>query len=164
MAKAVNIRKANKVIQATFTVDTSAYASGDVIANPVEIPKAVLGVDGVSVLQSLTLTDLADQGVALSLVFTTDATVLGTINSAPNISDANVLAKVLGVVAVGTADYLDLGGARVATLRNIGLMLQPASGKDSIFVGVVNGAGTPTFGAATDLSIRLGFERMERYE
>ena len=153
------LTSATKSITISFVTDTSAYASGDVVANPVKIPGAVLGHNGSSILRSVVLIDAADQGVALNLVFSRDSTVFGTLNAAPNISDANVVAKILGHVAIATTDYVDLGGAAVATVTGKDLVLT-ASSDDAVYVGIINGTGTPTF-AADSLTLRVGLERFE---
>lgn len=142
----------------TFVVDTNVYASGDLISDLVEIANAVDAAGGSVVLDSLTLFDKADQAAAAyTLVFASASTSLGTINSAPNISDANALASKLKLVPVAAADWVDMGGVKVATIRNIGLRLHAASGQTSLWSGVVNGAGTPTFGAAGDLVAHMTF-------
>lgn len=153
------LTSATKTVTVSFVTDTSAYASGDVVANPVKIPGAVLGHNGSSILRSVVLIDAADQGVALNLVFSKDSTVFGTLNAGPDISDANVVAKVLGHVPLATTDYLDLGGSRVATKQDLSLVLT-ADSDDAVYVGIVNGIGTPTF-AADSLTLRLGLERFE---
>lgn len=151
---------ANKdvVKSVTFSVDTNAYASGDLIADTQEIDGAVVGVGGVAVLDSITLIDEADQGVALYLVFLNASTSMGTENSAPNISDANATAKILGHVAIAATDYVDVGGAKVATKSNLGLVLQAAATSDSLYVAIVNSTGTPTY-AADDLTALFGLRR-----
>lgn len=141
-------------IEVTLTTDTSAYASGDVIADTQVVTGALDLVDGVGKLESLVVIDEDDQGVAFDVYFFSANAPLGTENSAPNISDANGR-TCLGYVAVATGDYKDLGGVRVAQVKGIGLPVKAASGTKDIYVGVVNGAGTPTF-TATGLKLRLG--------
>lgn len=137
--------------------DTSAYASGDLIADPVVITNAARVDGGKVILDSIQILDKDDQGVALSLVFTQVATTFGTLNSAPNIADAD-LATVQGHVAFATTDYVDLGGAKLGTKNNLGLLMEAPSGSRNLYAAVINGAGTPTFTAA-GLSIKFGFRR-----
>lgn len=159
---AVDVRNKDKVCTVSFTTDTSAYASGDLIADTQEIANAVVGHGGVVTLESVTLCDEADQKAVLWLVFLNASTSLGTENSAPNISDANIGDLIIGHVAVAAADYVDVGGGSVACIRNIGLKLQAASTTDSLYVGIVNSTGTPTY-AADSLTARLGFSRHEQH-
>lgn len=64
----------------------------------------------------------------------------------------------IGWVPVATTDYVDLGGAAVACVRNVGLLCQAGGSTTSLYVAGVNGTGTPTYGAS-DLVIQLGFMR-----
>jgi hypothetical protein len=48
----------------------------------------------------------------------------GAENSAPAITDVSAR-EILGYVSVGTSDYIDLGGCRVATKTGIGLVAKP---------------------------------------
>jgi hypothetical protein len=145
------------IITVTPTLDTSAYASGDLVADPVEIANAARSLGGRVRLDSIVVLDGDDQGVALNFVFTQVSTTFGTLNSAPNISDAN-LATVQGHVAFATTDYVDAGGAKIGTRSSLGLMMECPTGSASLYMAIVNGAGTPTFTAA-GMSVKLGFTR-----
>ena len=105
------------LIDVTLSLDTSAYASGDVLADTQEIANAMRVIDGTAILESLILLDEDDQGVALDLYFFNANVAMGTENSAPSISDANAR-NLLGKVAGATGDYTDLGGVKVVCLRN----------------------------------------------
>lgn len=135
------------VFDVTFSMDTSAYSSGDVIADSQVMTNALRVNDGTGVLQSLTLIDKDDQGVAFD-VYVLDANVaIGTENSAPNISDTNA-ASILGIIPVATTDWKDLGGAKVAHLSGLSIPIKSVSGNRNLYVGIVNGSGTPTFTAS----------------
>lgn len=142
------------VLDVTLTLDTSAYASGDLIAETQEVANAVTFTGGTAVLQSLTITDEDDQGVALYVVFLKTNVTMGSENSAPSISDANSR-EILGWVPVATTDYLDVGGAKIACVKNLGLVLQAATGATSVYVAVVNSTGTPTY-TASGLKLKIG--------
>jgi hypothetical protein len=144
-------------VELTFSTDTAAYASGDLIADTQELSLVGREDGGIVTLDSLLLLDKADQKVALFLVFLNAAQTLGTENDAPGVSDANS-AKIVGVVPIVAADYVDVGGAAVAQLRNIGLRLKLDAADDSLFVAIVNATGTPTYGAA-DLIGKFCFRR-----
>lgn len=144
-------------VELTFSTDTGPYASGDLIADTQELPLVGREDGGIITLDSVLLLDKADQKVALFLVFLNAAQSLGTENNAPSVSDANA-AKVVGVAPVAAADYVDLGDAAVASVRNIGLRMKLADAEDSLFVAIVNATGTPTYGAA-DLIGKFCFRR-----
>jgi len=139
----------------TFSLDTSAYGSGDVLADTQELASFFPASGHTVVLRSVVLIDEDDQGIALDLHFFDSNVSLGTENAAPNISDANLRTS-LGSIAIAGGDYKDLGGARSATLRGLDLFLKGAAGSTSLWVGAVTG-GTPTH-TASGLRLRLGYE------
>ena len=143
------------VVAVTLSTDTSAYASGDLIADTQQIDAFFRKTDGTGVINSINIIDEDAQGVALYVIFMSTSTSLGTENSAPNISDANLTAGFQGIVAVATTDYVTISGAKVATIRNIGLPVKAVSGTDDIYIAVLNETGTPTF-TATGLEMRIG--------
>lgn len=143
-------------VDVTLSLDTVAYASGDVLADTQVVTNAMRAADGLGILRSIALVDEDDQGVAFDLYFFSANVSLGTENAAPNISDADAR-NFLGIVAIATTDWKDLGGVRVAYIDDIGMVVKPATGTRNIYVGAVNGAGTPTFTAA-GVTLRLGFE------
>jgi len=133
----------------TLSLDTSIYANNDLLADTQELANAVKVNDGWGTIESLTVVDADDQGQVFD-VWVLDANE----NSAPSISDANA-AYILGKIPVAAADYVDLGGVKVASLRNIGLPIKPVDGGTSIYVAVTNGTGTPTF-TASGVKLRFG--------
>lgn len=141
------------MITVTLSLDTSAYASGDVLAGTQEVTGYQSVVGGAKAfLQSLTVIDEDDQKVAFDVYLLSSNVVMGTENAAPSISDADA-SSILGVVPVAVADYKDLGGVSIASIKNIGLSLNASP---SLYVAVVNGTGTPTF-TATGVKLHLGF-------
>ena len=144
----------NKLVAHTPTLDTSAYASGDLLADTKILTGANPSGNGVTELRSLVINDKDDQGVAFTVLLLDSNVSLGTINAAPSITDANA-DKILGWIPVATTDWVDLGGTRIATIRNIGLMVKGVSSRN-LYVAIVNGTGTPTF-TASGLVMRFGF-------
>lgn len=145
------------VVDVTLSLDTSAYASGDVLADTQVVTNAMRVADFGGVLKNLTLVDKDDQGAALDIYLLSANVVMGTENAAPSISDADS-ASILCRIPVGTSDYIDLGGVKVATLSGLDRAVKPASGTRSLYIAAVNGSGTPTYTAA-GLVVRLGFTR-----
>lgn len=129
----------------TLTLDTSAYASGDVLADTQIVNSPFRGNDLGGVLVSLTVIDKDDQKAAFDVYFLDQNVTMGTENAAPSISDTNATAIMGPPIAIGTGDYKDLGGVSIAGVDNIGKALRPASGTDDFYVAVVNGTGTPTY-------------------
>lgn len=144
------------VIDVTLSLDTSAYADLDVLADTQTVTGVARVNAGVVILESVTIIDEDDQKQGLTLVFLDTSNALGTENSAPNISDANAR-QILGWVRVTTADYIDLGGVAIACVRGLGLEMKAAAGTTSLFIGAIsNGTGTYT---ASGLKLKLGFLR-----
>lgn len=144
-------------IDVTLSVDTSIYADGDLLADTQVVTSAMRTADALGVLKSVVLVDEDDQGVALDLVFMSSSATLGTENSAPTVSDANAR-NTLGFVSIATGDYIDLGGVRVATKRDLNLVVKPATGTSNLYVAAITRGGTPTY-TASGLKLRLGFEQ-----
>lgn len=138
----------------TMSLDTNAYANNDVIAATQELTDAVKAIDGWGMIESLTVIDKDDQGQVFDVWIMDSNVAIGTENAAADITDANA-AYILGRIPVAAADYVDLGGVKVASLKNVGLPIKPVSGGTSIYVAIVNGTGTPTFTAA-GIVLRFG--------
>lgn len=141
------------VVDVTLSLDTSAYASGDLLADTQSFTGVRIN-GGRAILQSVTVIDEDDQGAAFTIYFLSANNTFGTENSAPSISDASAR-DVLGWVDVSTADYKDLGGVRVASIKGIGLLLEAAGGSTTLYLAVVNGTGTPTY-TASGVKLKLG--------
>jgi hypothetical protein len=138
----------------TLTLDTLAYASGDVLADFQEVTGCLRVNDGTAVLQSIVLLDKDDQGGALDLVFANAAGTLGTENAAVSISDADA-ANILGVVPITASDYVDLVNSKIVILKNVGLGIVSKSAADSIYVGAIS-RDSKTY-TASGITLRLTF-------
>jgi hypothetical protein len=148
-------RRNFKVVDVTLVVDTAIYASGDVLAITAPVSGALRDNDTPMILQTVTMIDEGDQGVAMDVYFLDANVSFGALNAAAAPTDTAVR-SVMAKLPVAAADWKDLGGARVATYNNLNMPLKPAAGGRDIYVVVVNGTGTPTFTAASDLKMRLG--------
>lgn len=139
-------------VSATPTLDTNAYAAGDRLGSLMTISHG--NAEGKPItLQTLTVLDKADQGTAFDvLFFDAQPTIASNDNAALDISDAE-MDKCIGIVSVAGADFADCGGARVASVRSVGLALKPAAGATAIYALLV-ARGTPTYTAS---SLRLSF-------
>lgn len=143
-----------KLTDVIMTPDTSALAAGDVAVDSQIVSACVKADDALGVLQSFTLACLADQGVACTVYLLSSSAAIGAENSAPSIADGNA-ANILGFFDIAASDYKDLGAFKIASIKNIGLTVKPVAGTDDIYIAIVNGASTPTFGASS-LIARLG--------
>jgi len=144
------------LITITPTIETSTIDANDVLFNPTVVNNAVAVANGRSILQSICLIDQTDTsvdtGVMIDLVFTQDATVLGSLDAAITGADS-VLDGILGIVSI--TNYVDMINGQIATKNNIGLVLQGATDSKAIYVaGIIREAGTAR--AADAIDIRLG--------
>ena len=146
-----------RVFTITPVIVPAAYASNDQIGVLLEIPEAVDADGDTATVLSLVVIDKASQSSKLDiLLFSDEPTVASADNAAVNISDAEMAAKYLGRVGVEAADYVATAGSTDATKSGIGLLVQAAKGKRSIYA-LVQSKGTPTYASASDLVIKLGF-------
>jgi len=136
------------------------YSSGDVIGSVTKIPNALLDMGYCAKLLSVVVLDAANQKSALDFVFFTQtpANSIGADNSPYALNDADLL-KVCGRFSVLTADYVSSGTNNAeATKTNIKLLLEGVPGSRDLYMAVIS-RGTPTYGSASDLSIKLGLEQ-----
>jgi hypothetical protein len=140
----------------TVVVDTNAYQSGDFLGTAIlEITE--VGYIGGAVLHTVTVVDLTKQSAAFDLLFFTTACANTTFtnNAALDVHDTDAL-TFIGHVSVLATDYSALNDNSVATVRNIGLTLNPTPGT-SIYCAPV-ARGTPTY-AASELRLKFSFLR-----
>lgn len=145
------------VITVTPVCQAEAIDAGDLFFDSTPVAGAVRVNGGTAILQSVTIIDKDDQGAAFTLYLANAATDFGTLDSAPDADDTEA-ATVIGWVPVATSDYVDLGAAKIACIRNIGLVVKAGAATTSIYIAGVNGAGTPTY-SASGLVFQLGFLR-----
>lgn len=141
------------VVQVTPVCDTLIYAANDVLFDATEVAGAVRVSGGVAVLDSVVVLDEDDQAAAaMDLVILRSNVSLGTANAAVSITDANAR-EILGVVPIAATDFKDLIASRLATVKNIGLVIKPTTGT-SIWIAATT-AGTPTQ-TASGIKVSLG--------
>ena len=151
---AVLIGGYSPLVNVTPTLDTAAYAIGDVMFVTTLISAVMSDVNKTGVLQTIYLVDKADLGLPIDLYFFDANVSFGSLNGVPAISDADAL-NYIGHESVLTTDWKDLGGVRVAQLKNLGKVVKPVTGTANIYVaGVIQAVGTF---AADSLLLRCGF-------
>ena len=108
-----------------------------------------MAVPQVGVIETMRITDLADQGAAFDIVLFDSSITSGTNNDAYDMADAD-RTKWVGHVAVTAADYSSFNDNSVAIVTNVGLAYIVPGGIMTVQCVV---RGTPTYAAAGDLSI-----------
>lgn len=160
-----------KIIRVTPTLDTNAYAQGDVLFVATEIANAVKEEGGCSKLVGGYIFDKTDGSDDITFVFTEGNTALGTINATANISDADLLANNLCGITKLDADqatsaaFIDASKIHQMLPASITgentqdlLLLQAANGSTSVFVqGILTSSTTPTY-ADGDIQLILHIE------
>lgn len=155
-----NISTASGVFDVILSLDTSAYAQHDVLADSQEVPDCLRGA-GTGVLQSVTLIDYDDNARAIDLVFLSTNASIGTENSAVSITDANA-AYILGVVQITASDYIDMVSSQFATKvgPDCGFVLwcdNTTAGTDhSVWVSAVYRDATGDTYTASGIKLRIG--------
>lgn len=146
-------------IQVTPVLDTSAYASGDLLFDVTAVTSAALASGGAVELVSCMVTDEDEQSQSIDIYVTNLSTTWGTINNAVAATDA--LSRGLqAYIPIITTDYKDVGGATVAmptTSKNIGVICETSGSANLYIVGICR-SGTPTY-TASGIKVSLGFRQ-----
>ncbi len=138
----------------TLSLDTSAYADGDVLADRQVLSEVVAVNGGAGMIQSVHILDEDDQGVAMDIVFLDSDVTIGTENAAVSVSDANAT-KIVGIVEVATGDYVDLVGSQLAYKDDLNIPFKCTAGANDLYVAAITRGGTPTY-TASGIKLKIG--------
>lgn len=145
-----------KVLSATPTLDTNAYAAGDCMGTKMTFDLSSWRDRRGGLVQSVTLVDLAKQSIAHDLiVFDSDPSATTfTDNAALDIHDSDA-AKVVAVIPIVT--YVALNDSSIGYAANLArpFRLPLASDATLALYGILRSGGAPTYGAS-DITVRLG--------
>lgn len=149
-------RPNHKRLSATLAVDTSgAYSAGDLLADKVSLS---LGTGEHKLkIRNIVLSDLAKQSAAIDLIFfkSDPSNTTFAKNAAFDVADAD-LPNVAGIVRIAAGDYVGLADNSVACVgesdADSHLPLQLTLDGPTLYIAAVS-AGTPTYTAATDLTL-----------
>ena len=135
----------------------ATYSTGDLMKEAKSIVGAVAEKNSCSILQSITAIDTSDTGGAIYLIITDSSQDLGTVGSAVNAADA---AADNSMAIVALSNWVDIGGAKVCSKGNIGLVCKPESNSVKLYYGVVNSSGGDiVIGSGEDIIFQFGFVR-----
>lgn len=141
------------VVSVTLSLFAEACEAGDLIAETQAVAAALRANGGTAILQDVVVIDEDDNGAAFDIYILGATGTFGTEGVAAAPSDA-VCRNIQAIIPIATADYKDLGGAKIANVA-CGKLVKAESDSTSLFVAVVNGAGTPTYTAS---GVRLVFK------
>ena len=159
------------IIRVTPVLSTDAYAAGDVLFVPTEIPNAVKGNGGCSKLVAMYLLNQNLTDIDIDLIFSENTGTIGTINATADIADGDLEAmNITGFVhldaSIGTTAGLD--NAEIKRAIDVGtgdqgtaatpILIQAASNSTSVYVSGVIIGGTPTL-AADDIDLIFHIEQ-----
>ena len=143
-----------RIVRFTPVVSTSAYDANDVLFDTTAVTlsdNTTAGARGTILTASIIDRD-DEASQTITLYFLRSNVSLGTINSAPSITDDNA-AEIIGTCTVTTGT--DLGGCRYG--ETSGLVLPFELPAQTLFVAATTG-GTPTFSNANDIRVRLSLQ------
>ena len=157
------------IIRVTPTLETVQYVQGDVLFTATEIPLAVRGGNGCSMLMGMFMIDNGNVSDSdIDFFFTENTTAFGSINETASIGDSDL--EALGICGfckcdasvAQTSSYIDdarihhiIGGAAASSSVAPLMLLQAAPASTSVYVqGILISATTPTY-AADDLDLIL---------
>lgn len=157
-ASAWLVGSSDDTIITALTVDTAIYAAKDVIGGKITLANAVRAAGTTSILHSLMLMDRSGQKpTGFIIVFNADPTAATITDNAAFVSSTDD-AKIIAQIPVTSGDWATPGTTKsFANIRNIGALVEPASGT-SLYAAFVTD-GTPDFVATTDVQLIWGFLR-----
>ncbi len=115
----------------TITVTaSSAYSSGDVLGGAIELAKAVRGPGGSATLQTLMVSDVAEQDAAIELlVFDSEPGQTYTDHEACPTLAADI-SKLIAKITIAAADYTSIGGLAINDIAGLGQAAAGGEGRD----------------------------------
>lgn len=137
------------IISQTPTITAGAYSAGDAIGGKLTFS----GCPENGIIHGATLIDKAEQSAAIYLVlFDADFTAVSD-NAAFSVT-AGEQPNIIGVISFAAADYVDIGGDTVNTKMGLALPYELSSETGRVY-GQLFTTGTPTYGATSDLIVKL---------
>ena len=149
-----------KVITVTATTDAEGIAQDKVVATGIEIPDAVLGNGGCSLIKSITLSAAANTSLVCDIIFSSNSSAItqdqgkAVGEDTPNLDDT--IADASGWVQFVAGDHTDLIDARLHTKTGIDLMVEAESDSTSVYMHIINRGSTATFAATDDVKVKIG--------
>ena len=142
----------DKVIDAQVVagIDTNAYTANDVVGGLLTFN--VTSPSNVGVINKLVIADDDNEKAAGSL-FLFNAAPTSIANNAAGALAIADLKKIVSVIAVAADDYVTINGNAYAVIDDINDVYK-ADGKGCLY-GYFICSGTPTYTAATDLTLTL---------
>ncbi len=156
------------IVRVSPTLETSEYAVGDVLFDPIEIANAVPSRGGTSWLRNMYLVDKEEQSQDIEFYFFEKSTSIGTVNATANVSNDDFVAgNFIGMNMIDSdqSDSTQLDNIHINQVHNFDgtdtlfspIMLQAAGNSTSVYVTAACLGGTATY-AADSLQLVLHIE------
>lgn len=145
------------VVSVAPTLDTNIYADGDqMCSGSILLDEVLDNTKGTGAVLSVTVIDKDKEAAPFDILFfNSDPTIVSSNNAALDISDSEMASKFLGRIEIASADYSNLANCSVATISQVGLLLQGSATSRDLYI-VLQCRGTPTYTASSDLQIKIG--------
>ena len=144
-------------IQATPTIDTSAYATGELMGGKMTFTGALRSQTGSGFLVSVTVSDKAATTTDMELVlFGADpSSTTFTDQAAFDPADAD-LSKVIAVIALGSAERFTWNDNAVKYKGSLAIPIGQVGVNSVTIYGALVSRGAPTFATSGDMTVTLG--------
>lgn len=147
------------LFEATITTTAGAFTAGDAVGSLLTITGLLTALNKTARLQQFQVFDTAGQAAALSIVFfrsnPSASTFTDNVAVTWNVAD---IPRVIGKASIAATDYVTSNTQSVGTAsdRNCEVTSEEVGG--AIYAVLIT-SGTPTYGAAASLQIKLAFQR-----
>jgi hypothetical protein len=138
-----------------LTLDTAAYAIGDVYCDLLEIPNAVATSGGKGYLCDISMVDRDDRGPAITLVFFDRTVTMAAKNATWAVSDADMAAAYLFHWPIAAADWKDFGANRACCFSGLEKTIRANSGT-SIWMGAFVDAVPSGVATVNGVNVTIG--------
>lgn len=155
------------IFSVTPVITAEAYTANDQLGGINVLTDVVADQKSCALLKSLTVIDKSKQNKGIVALFFDALPTVTSVDGQPlDISDSELVSKCIGRVEVSTSDYINVGGASVASITNIDLVLRSNSSLNTagqLLQGevwcVLMTTGTPTYTSTSDINLKLGLEQ-----
>src|SRR5260370_1433252 len=129
---------------------SSAYTSGNNVGGLLTLTGAILQGGGAALLQSLTVTDKANQKAAMTLLLFDSNPGSGTYTDKVAMALATDLIKIAARVDIAAADYVTIDSKAIAQYSNLQRIVVALAGANTPFGALVT-TSPPTYARVSDL-------------
>ena len=143
------------LISSTPAITADTYSDNDLMCESENITNALTVDGGRCILQSITAIDTSDTGGAITVVIT-DATAsdMGAVGDPVNMG---IAVADNSVAIIQLSNWIDVGGAKVCSKGNIGIVLKGGNSTKTLHYGVFNSSGANiVIGSGEDIIFQFG--------